>query len=102
MCSGATKGLGEGLVVCRHALKNAFIPVLTIAGLQLGTVLAGAVITETVFSWPGIGRLAIQAISVRDYPVVQAVVIVTAMGFVLVNLAVDLLYRVLDPRIRYR
>jgi peptide/nickel transport system permease protein len=96
------KGLGEGLVVCRHALKNAFIPVLTIAGLQLGTVLAGAVITETVFSWPGIGRLAIQAISVRDYPVVQAVVIVTAMGFVLVNLAVDLLYRVLDPRIRYR
>jgi peptide/nickel transport system permease protein len=95
------KGLGERRVVWRHALKNAFIPVLTIAGLQLGSVLAGAVITETVFSWPGIGRLAIQAIAVRDYPVVQAVVIVTSMGFVVVNLVVDLLYRVLDPRIRY-
>ncbi len=94
------KGLTERSVVARHALKNALIPVLTIAGLQLGVVLAGAVVTETVFAWPGIGRLAIQAISVRDYPVVQAVVLVTAFGFVVTNLAVDVLYTLLDPRIR--
>lgn len=94
------KGLAEKRVVYSHALKNAMIPVLTIAGLQLGVVLAGAVVTETVFSWPGIGRLAIQAISVRDYPVVQAIVLVTAVGFVLTNLIVDLLYTLLDPRIR--
>ena len=96
-----SKGLGENRVVYSHVLKNAMIPVLTIAGLQLGIVLAGAVVTETVFSWPGIGRLAIQAISVRDYPVVQAVVLVTAVGFVLTNLIVDLLYTLLDPRIRF-
>jgi peptide/nickel transport system permease protein len=94
------KGLADRVVIGRHALKNAMIPVLTMSGLQLGTVLAGAVITETVFGWPGIGRLAVQAIALRDYPVVQAVVLVTSLGFVLVNLAVDLLYRVLDPRIR--
>ena len=94
------KGLGEHTVILAHALKNAAIPVLTLVGLQFGTLLGGAVVTETVFAWPGVGRLAVQSIFVRDYPVVQAAVLVLAMTFVAVNLAVDLLYGVLDPRIR--
>jgi peptide/nickel transport system permease protein len=95
------KGLGEGRVIWWHALKNAAIPVVTIMGLQFGALLGGAVVTETVFSWPGIGRLAIQGIYNRDYPIVQASVFVAAVFFVGVNFAVDLLYTVLDPRIRY-
>jgi peptide/nickel transport system permease protein len=95
------KGVGEGRVIWKHALKNAAIPVVTITGLQLGTLLGGAVVTETVFSWPGIGRLAIQGIYNRDYPVVQAVVLSAAGFFVVINFIVDLLYTVLDPRIRY-
>jgi ABC-type dipeptide/oligopeptide/nickel transport system permease component len=95
------KGLGQGRVICKHALKNAAIPVVTMMGLQFGALLGGAVVTETVFSWPGIGRLAIQGIYNRDYPVVQASVFITAAFFVLINLAVDLLYTILDPRIRY-
>lgn len=96
------KGLGEWTVVWVHSLRNAFIPVLTVIGLQVGFLMGGVVVTETVFSWPGVGRLAIQAIYARDFPVVQAVVLLFSMIFVIVNLIVDLLYAVLDPRIRYR
>src|SRR6266850_712084 len=97
--SGA-KGLAEGSVILRHALKNAAVPVVTLIGLQFGTLLGGAVVTETIFAWPGVGRLAVQSIFVRDYPVVQAGVLVLALVFVAINLAVDLLYGALDPRIR--
>jgi ABC-type dipeptide/oligopeptide/nickel transport system permease component len=95
------KGLGSSTVIWKHALKNAAIPVVTIMGLQFGALLGGAVVTETVFSWPGIGRLAIQGIYNRDYPVVQASVCITAAFFVVINFVVDLLYTMLDPRIRY-
>ena len=93
------KGLPEWRVVLKHALKNALLPILTVMGLEFGSLLGGTIITETVFSWPGIGLLAVQAISGRDYPVVQAVVVVGSLSFVLINLAVDLLYTKLDPRI---
>ena len=96
------KGLGETPVVWLHALRNAFIPVLTVIGLQVGFLMGGVIVTETVFSWPGVGRLAVQAIYARDFPVVQAVVFLFAMIFVIVNLVVDLLYAALDPRIGYR
>ncbi len=95
------KGLPEWKVIYKHALRNALVPIVTIIGLQFGTLLGGAVITETVFAWPGIGRLLIDSISFRDYPVVQGTVLVIAAGFVLVNLLVDVLYAYLDPRIRY-
>lgn len=94
------KGLRESTVILGHALKNAAVPVITLIGIQFGTLLGGAVVTETVFAWPGVGRLAVQSIFVRDYPVVQAGVFVLAMSFVLINLLVDLLYGQLDPRIR--
>ncbi len=94
------KGLTEGAVVWKHALKNAALPIVTIVGLDLGTLLGGAVITETVFAWPGVGRLAIQAIANRDFPVVQAAVFAFGMVFVAVNLVVDLCYAALDPRAR--
>jgi ABC-type dipeptide/oligopeptide/nickel transport system permease component len=94
------KGVAERGVVWKHALRNAAIPVITIVGLELGTLLGGAVITETIFAWPGVGRLSVQAIYNRDYPLVQAAVFVLASIFVLVNLAVDLVYTYLDPRIR--
>lgn len=96
------KGLSEAKVVWLHALRNAFIPVLTVIGLQVGFLLGGVVVTETVFSWPGVGRLAVQAIYQRDFPLVQAVVFIFALIFVAVNLIVDLLYAWLDPRIGYR
>jgi len=95
------KGLRERTVVFGHALKNASVPVITLAGLQFGTLLGGAVVTETVFAWPGVGRLAVQSIFVRDYPVVQAAVFVLALSFVTINLLVDLAYGQLDPRIRH-
>jgi peptide/nickel transport system permease protein len=95
------KGLSDGRVIWKHALKNAAIPVVTIMGLQFGALLSGAVVTETVFSWPGIGRLAIQGIYNRDYPVVQASVFLAAVFFVAINFAIDLVYMLLDPRIRY-
>jgi len=95
------KGVGDRRLIYRHALKNAMIPVVSIVGLQFAGLLGGAVIVETVFSWPGIGRLAVDAIFNRDIPVIQAVVLVAAVIFVFVNLLVDLLYGVLDPRIRY-
>jgi ABC-type dipeptide/oligopeptide/nickel transport system permease component len=94
------KGLAEGSVILRHALKNAAVPVVTLIGLQFGTLLGGAVVTETIFAWPGVGRLAVQSIFARDYPVVQAGVLVLALSFVALNLLVDLLYGALDPRIR--
>ncbi len=93
------KGIAEWRVVGKHALKNALLPIMTVVGLEFGTLLGGTIITETVFSWPGIGLLAVQAISGRDYPVVQAVIIIGSLSFVLINLAIDLLYTVLDPRV---
>jgi len=96
------KGMGEWPVIWKHALKNAAIPIVTIVGIELGTLLGGAVITETIFAWPGVGRLSVQAIFNRDYPVVQAAVFLLASTFVLVNLFVDIVYTYLDPRIRLR
>ncbi|HNP70312.1 MAG TPA: ABC transporter permease [Kouleothrix sp.] len=96
------KGLTEAGVVLRHALKNAMIPTVTLLGLQLGALLGGAVVTETIFSRPGIGRLAVEAIGNRDFPLIQGTVLFAAVAYVLVNLVVDMLYAVLDPRIRYK
>jgi peptide/nickel transport system permease protein len=95
------KGLSEGVVIWRHALRNALIPVLTILGLQIGGLLSGAVITETIFNWPGVGRLLLDSILRRDFPVVQGGVVMVAATFAVVNLATDLVYAVVDPRIRY-
>lgn len=97
-----SKGLRERTTILRHALRNALIPLVTVMGLQLGSLLGGAVIVEQVFAWPGVGRLAITAISARDYPIIQAVVLVVSSVFVVINLTVDLLYAFLDPRIRYQ
>ena len=96
------KGVSGRPVVWKHAFKNAAIPIVTIVGIELGTLLGGSVITETIFAWPGVGRLSVQAIYNRDYPVVQAAVFLLASTFVLVNLVVDVLYTYLDPRIRLR
>lgn len=95
------KGLGDFRVIARHAFKNAALPIITLVGLELGALLGGAVITETIFAWPGVGRLAIQAIYNRDFPVTRAAVLVLAAIFVLINTIVDILYTYLDPRIRY-
>jgi ABC-type dipeptide/oligopeptide/nickel transport system permease component len=94
------KGLTERLVVLRHALRNALVPVVTLIGLQIGFLLGGAVVTETVFTWPGVGRLAVGAILSSDFPMAQGTIIVLSMGFIVVNLVVDVLYAALDPRIR--
>jgi peptide/nickel transport system permease protein len=99
--TGRAKGLGEPRVVLRHALRNATIPLLTVLGLQIGTLLGGAVITESIFAWPGMGKLVVDAIFFRDFPVVQTILILSATIFVLINLLVDLLYTLLDPRVRY-
>ena len=96
------KGVSDPPVVWKHALKNAAIPIVTIVGIELGTLLGGSVITETIFAWPGVGRLSVQAIYNRDYPVVQAAVFLLAATFIVVNLLVDLVYTYLDPRIRLR
>jgi peptide/nickel transport system permease protein len=95
------KGLVEGRVIFRHGLKNALIPIVTVVGVQAGYLLGGAVLTETVFAWPGVGLLMVQGILARDFPLVQGCVLVIALTFVLINLAVDLLYAYLDPRIQY-
>lgn len=95
-----SKGVVERLVVYKHALRNAFVPILTVIGLQFGTLLGGAVLTETVFSWPGIGRLLVDSISARDYPMVQGIIFVFAAMFIIVNIITDLLYTVVDPRVR--
>jgi len=95
------KGLRMFWVIYKHSLKNAVIPVLTVIGLQTGLLLGGAILTETIFSWPGIGRYIFDAISYRDYPVIQSGILVVATFFVFINLIVDLLYAVIDPRIKY-
>jgi peptide/nickel transport system permease protein len=94
------KGVVGPRIVVRHALRNAFIPVLTVIGLQFGLLLGGAILTETVFAWPGLGRLTVEAIYTRDYPLIRGCVLVVATTFVLINLLVDLLYATIDPRIR--
>ena len=99
--TASAKGLSRRAAVLRHALRNSLIPVLTVLGLQFGALLAGSIITETIFSWPGIGRLTIQAIDARDYPLVQGCVLFIALCTVAVNLATDLMYSRLDPRIRH-
>ncbi|ATF11306.1 ABC transporter permease subunit [Brevibacillus sp. HB1.1] len=99
--TGRAKGLKESVVVRKHALKNSMIPVVTIAGLQFGFLLGGSVVVETVFSIPGMGRLLIDSIAFRDYPVVQAVILLFSLEFILVNLLVDILYKALNPKIRY-
>ena len=96
------KGLSERFTVFRHALRNAIIPILTVLGIQIGDLLAGSVVTETVFAWPGVGTLALDAILRRDYPLVQAVIVVLAVIYATVNLTVDLLYAWVDPRVRIR
>jgi peptide/nickel transport system permease protein len=95
------KGLSENNVIVRHALKNGLIPVVTLIGLQVGALIEGAVITEQIFSWPGVGKLVVDSINGRDYPVVQAVVLVSALSFMVSTLTVDVLYAWLDPRISY-
>lgn len=95
------KGLGEWQVWLKHALRNSLLPVITIMGLQFGALLAGSLITETIFTWPGIGRLTIQAIETRDYPLVQGCILVISVSYLLVNLLTDILYKAVDPRIRY-
>jgi peptide/nickel transport system permease protein len=95
------RGIPERRVVYGHALKNAFIPVLTMLGLQFAALLAGAILTETTFSWPGMGRLLVERIYLRDYPTIQGVIVVFAFFVSLVSLIVDLIYAVIDPRVRY-
>ncbi len=95
------KGLREKSVIAKHALSNAMIPIITIVGLQSGALLSGAIITETIFSWPGIGRLTIQAINTRDYPLLQGCVLIIALSYVAINLITDILYAYFDPRIKY-
>lgn len=99
--TAVAKGVRSRAVVWRHALRNALAPVITVVGLQFGELLGGAILTETVFGWPGLGRLLVDSIFARDYPVVQGLVIVFALLFALVNLLVDLTYSVIDPRVRY-
>jgi ABC-type dipeptide/oligopeptide/nickel transport system permease component len=94
------KGLSPAAVLFRHAFRNALIPILTILGLQFGTLLAGTIVTETIFSWPGIGRLAVQAINARDYPLLQGCILLIAVSYVLVNLLTDFVYALVDPRVR--
>jgi peptide/nickel transport system permease protein len=96
------KGLGDAHVVVGHALRNSLIVVTTIVGLQLGALISGAVVTERIFALPGFGKLTVDAVFQRDYPVIQAVVLVTATAYIVINLLVDLLYSVIDPRIRVR
>lgn len=95
------KGLPRAVVILKHALRNAGLPIVTIIGIEFGTLLGGTVITETVFAWPGLGRLAVDAISARDYPVVQTVVLLISTMFVSINFAVDVLYRWIDPRVEH-
>ncbi len=96
------KGQSERRVIYSHALRNALLPIVTVLGLQFGTLLGGAVLTETVFAYPGVGRLLVDAITFRDYPIIQGTVLVIAVGFVLTNILVDVLYAYLDPRVHYR
>ncbi len=96
-----SKGLKEKVVIVKHALKNALIPIVTVVGLQFGLLLGGTVLTETVFAWPGMGRLIVQSLQARDYPVIQGCILIFGLLFIMVNLLVDLTYAFVDPRIRY-
>jgi peptide/nickel transport system permease protein/oligopeptide transport system permease protein len=96
-----SKGLKEQVIVIKHAFRNALIPIITVVGLQFGLLLGGAVLTETVFAWPGLGRLIVDSILARDYPVIQGAILVFGLLYILVNLVVDVLYAYVDPRIRY-
>jgi peptide/nickel transport system permease protein len=96
-----SKGLPEKIIVIKHAFRNALIPIITVVGLQFGLLLGGAVLTETVFAWPGIGRLIVDSILARDYPMIQGVILIFGLLYILVNLVVDLIYGFVDPRIRY-
>jgi ABC-type dipeptide/oligopeptide/nickel transport system permease component len=96
------KGLGESVVIWKHCLRNALIPVVTMMGLQFGFLLGGSIVVETVFNWPGLGRLLVDAVNTRDYPVLQALVLLFSLEFILINLVVDLLYGFINPTIRYR
>jgi peptide/nickel transport system permease protein len=99
--TASSKGLSRNVILRRHALRNALIPVVTVVGLDLGFLLGGAIIVETVFAWPGVGSLVVQSVNNRDYPIVQAASFMVATIFVLANLVIDLLYGLLDPRVRY-
>ena len=99
--SARAKGLSESAVWLKHMLRNALLPVITIMGLQFGSLLAGSIITETIFSWPGIGRLTVQAIQTRDYPLVQGCVMIVAISYLLINFVTDIFYQLVDPRICY-
>jgi ABC-type dipeptide/oligopeptide/nickel transport system permease component len=94
------KGLAERSVIYKHVLKNGLIPVVTVLGLQFGVLLAGAIITETIFSWPGLGRLTVDAINARDYPLVQGCILMIALTYIFANVVTDFAYRLLDPRIK--
>jgi ABC-type dipeptide/oligopeptide/nickel transport system permease component len=95
------RGVSRGRAVLRHAFRNSLVPIVTVLGLQFGAVLTGAVITETIFAWPGVGRLLVQSISFRDYPLVQGCILLIAVTYVAMNLLTDVVYGLLDPRIRY-
>ena len=95
-----SKGLAERMVIYKHALRNALIPIITVVGDQFGRLLGGAILTETVFSWPGMGRYLIEAIAMRDYPVIQAIILMFAACFFVINLLVDISYGLADPRVR--
>jgi ABC-type dipeptide/oligopeptide/nickel transport system permease component len=99
--TGRSKGLKEEVVIVKHALRNALIPIITVVGLQFGSLLSGAVLTETVFAWPGIGRLIVDSILARDYPMIQGTILICGLLYILVNLIVDLIYAYVDPRIHY-
>jgi peptide/nickel transport system permease protein len=99
--TAVAKGLGQRAVTYRHAFRNALIPVMTVVGIQTGRLLGGTVIIEQIFSWPGMGQLALRSIALRDYPMVQGTVLFGALFFILINLLVDILYVYVDPRIRY-
>ncbi|HSG63630.1 MAG TPA: ABC transporter permease, partial [Gammaproteobacteria bacterium] len=101
LTTAMSKGVGRGAAVMKHALRNALIPVITIIGLQFGSLLTGAIITEQIFSWPGLGRLLLQSIAARDYPQMQGSILVIALTYIAVNLITDLVYAMVDPRIRY-
>jgi glutathione transport system permease protein len=96
------KGLEERTVIIKHGLRNALIPVVTMMGLQFGFLLGGSIVVEKVFNWPGLGRLLVDAVDMRDYPVIQALVLLFSLEFILINLIVDVLYGLINPTIRYR
>ena len=101
MRTARAKGLPERTALFKHALRNGLLPVVTILGLQAGALLAGAIITETIFAWPGLGRLTVQAINARDYPLLQGCILTISLTYIVINLLTDVVYSMVDPRIRY-